>query len=173
MDSLRFLVSSLLAQLPQDSPAVIVVKPETPQISVPNGHGARSKGPSYDPMVVYILEFATILALRDEKTVEALGKDVGEALQAIIRNAANVHPIVVSRATFYLLSLLNASHVGLVCADKVVSSLISSRSIHSFELPLSCMQYLALTSPRDSNPRCQSLEVWLLAWKSRAPYGTR
>lgn len=65
----------------------------------------------YDPAVVYILEFCTVLALRDDETVELLGKPVAEALQMILRDSAQHHPILVSRAAFYQFSVLKASYV--------------------------------------------------------------
>lgn len=113
--SLKALLRALLAQIPEDtSPRVIVVKPEIPSTSSPvrpNGNKARPNRPAYDPSIVFVLELATILALRDKETVEELGKDVADALQTVIRDAANVHPVVVSRAVYYLLSLLRASNV--------------------------------------------------------------
>lgn len=112
VDPLKCLISSLLAQLPEkNSPVVIAVKPEVPASGQINGQGQVTKGVVYDPTVVYVLELATVLALRDEQTVEAVGKTVAEALQAIIRDAVNIHPTAVSRAVYYLLSLLEASHV--------------------------------------------------------------
>jgi brefeldin A-resistance guanine nucleotide exchange factor 1 len=47
--------------------------------------------------------------MRDAETVEALGKDLANALQSVIRNASNYHDVVISRVTYYLLSLLRAS----------------------------------------------------------------
>jgi golgi-specific brefeldin A-resistance guanine nucleotide exchange factor 1 len=89
----------------------MVVKPELPQPSPTNTSRSVANGPIYDPAIVYILELATILAIRDKSTVESFGKEVAEALQGVIRDAANSHHITVSRAAFYLLSLLQASHV--------------------------------------------------------------
>ena len=104
---------ALLDQLPEDSsPAVIVVKPE-PGSPKPKANGNRMvpTTSSYDPSMVYILELLTVLAIRDEESSCAIGQDVVEALQNIVRNATNNHSLVVSRAAFYLLHLLNASHV--------------------------------------------------------------
>ncbi|KAF2103590.1 Sec7-domain-containing protein [Rhizodiscina lignyota] len=117
VDSLKPLLTSLLLQIPEDmSPRVIVVKPDLPPPSParppPNGpvkvrHGAT--GPAYNPQLVFVLELCTIIALRDEQTIEVFGKDIADALQTIIRDAANYHPSVTSRAVYYLLALLNAS----------------------------------------------------------------
>lgn len=112
--SLDALVQALLDQLPEESsPVVIVVKPDRPN-PVPartNGHRATSQGLLYDPSVVYILELATIIAIRDEETIERTGQVVADALQNVVRDASNVHPLVISRVVFYLLYLLNCSQV--------------------------------------------------------------
>ncbi|KAI9667680.1 MAG: GDP/GTP exchange factor for ARF [Bathelium mastoideum] len=111
--SLKSLIASLIAQIPESSsPRVIVVKPDIPAPSPlrPNGTRVQSKKPVYDPCLVYILELATILALRDAETVEHLGQQVASALQSVIRDAAHVHSIVLSRAVHYLLLLLRASN---------------------------------------------------------------
>ena len=110
---LAALTHALLGQLPEESsPAVIVVKSEqgssNPKV---NGQAQNSTTPSYDPSIVFILELSTMLAMRDEVSTATIGQDVAEALQNIVRNAANNHSTVVSRAAFYLLSLLSASHV--------------------------------------------------------------
>ncbi|KAL8761737.1 MAG: hypothetical protein Q9184_002179 [Pyrenodesmia sp. 2 TL-2023] len=107
------LVLALLEQLPQDSsPAVIVVKPDRPPTSIKtNGHQQGIRGPQYDPSLVYVLELITLLAVRDESTLAAVGELVVDALQNIIRNAANTHFMVLSRAVFYLLLLLQKSAI--------------------------------------------------------------
>lgn len=92
---------------------MIVVKPALPTQNPnrPEGDRINPDNPSYDPATVYVLELATIIALRDQDTIGVLGKDVFEALHNIIRNAASTHPVVVSRAVFYLLSLICINHV--------------------------------------------------------------
>jgi brefeldin A-resistance guanine nucleotide exchange factor 1 len=52
-----------------------------------------------------------MLAVRDEETVKELAKDVADALATVIRNASNLHPVVIARAVYYLLVLLKASNV--------------------------------------------------------------
>ena len=106
--SISALTRALLNQLPQDSsPMVMVVKPEQ---GSPNGNKTMTTS-SYDPRVVYILELAAMLAIKDENSIASVGKDVAEALQNVIRGSATSHPVIVSRAVFYLLHLLNVSHV--------------------------------------------------------------
>ncbi|KAI9796920.1 MAG: hypothetical protein M1825_006284 [Sarcosagium campestre] len=109
--ALKSLVGSLLRQLPEEnSPVVIVVKPEVPASGPTNVRRPATKGIVYDPTVVYVLELATVIALRDEEMISTLGKDVAEAIQSVIRDASNVHHIVLSRAIYYLFSLLKGSH---------------------------------------------------------------
>lgn len=114
IESLRSLLMSLLAQIPEDgSPRVIVVKPELPNAPSPRANGNKSKlnRPAYDPSLVFVLELATVLALRDEETVRELAKDVTDSLTSVIRDASKLHPVVIARSVYYLLSLLKASNV--------------------------------------------------------------
>jgi len=116
VDALQSFVSSLLEKLPQDStPQVIVVKPEMPAPSPIRTNGQRAKPMSltYDPSIVFILEFITILVARDAETIKAMGEDVADALQTVVRDAAHVHPVTLARTVYYLLSFLRASHVSL------------------------------------------------------------
>jgi brefeldin A-resistance guanine nucleotide exchange factor 1 len=112
VDSLKPLVKALLDQLPDDPTSIVIsVKSETESPISPNAQKAPT-GPPYDPSHVYLLEFCTVLALRDSETITALGADVAEALMNVMRNAASYHNIMVSRTVFYLLHLLHASYVG-------------------------------------------------------------
>lgn len=112
-ESLEALVDALLAQIPEDAgaEAVITVKAD----NVPPTSPALAQKPTtavaYDPGLVYILELSTVQALRDEHTVHLLGKRVVNALQGILRDISNHHPIVVARTTFYLFKLLQATYV--------------------------------------------------------------
>ena len=111
MDSLKPLVKALLDQLPDDPTSIVIsVKSETESPITPGAQKAPT-GPPYDPSHVYLLEFCTVLALRDSETINALGGDVAEALMNVMRNAASYHSIMVSRTIFYLLHLLHASYV--------------------------------------------------------------
>lgn len=113
VDSLKAVIDTLLSQIPEDSsPSVITVKPDLPPTS-PRTSGTRRKAnaPVYDPTMVFVLELATILTLKDEETVRELGKDVASALESVIRNASNVHYVAISRVVYYLLTLLRSSDV--------------------------------------------------------------
>ncbi|KAI3334783.1 Sec7-domain-containing protein [Ustulina deusta] len=108
------LLEALLDQLPDDeSSAVpaITVKPESvPSSPASGGNKNTHRKPNYDPAVVYILEFCTVLALRTPETIEFLGKHVAEALQTILRNSSRYHSALVSRAAYYQFNMLKASY---------------------------------------------------------------
>ncbi|KAK3677947.1 GDP/GTP exchange factor for ARF [Recurvomyces mirabilis] len=120
VESLKSLTTALLSQLPeQDSPPYLTVKSEMPAPTPIRANGTTTKPlptvqdtqhPIYNPAAVYVLELSTILALRDEETITALGASVAEALQAVVRDADRLHPVALSRTVFYLLALLRASN---------------------------------------------------------------
>jgi golgi-specific brefeldin A-resistance guanine nucleotide exchange factor 1 len=68
---------------------------------------------SYNPGMVYILELVTILGLRNEQAVEALGENLAASLQNFLRDARNLHPLVTTRVIYYIMNLLRMSYVGL------------------------------------------------------------
>jgi brefeldin A-resistance guanine nucleotide exchange factor 1 len=121
MEALRALLGSLLEHIPEDgSPRVIVVKPEVPgAASRPNNNKSKGNRPIYDPSLVFVLELATVLVLRNDDTIKELAKDVTEALSNVIRDVSVHHPVVIARSVYYLLSLLQASNVSSehVCSE--------------------------------------------------------
>jgi brefeldin A-resistance guanine nucleotide exchange factor 1 len=115
VDSIKPLVQALLAELPDDPTSIVIsVKTETDPQAPANSQKSTATGPAYDPAMVYLLELCTVLALRDKETIMALGADVAEALQNVMRNAASYHSIMISRSMFYLLHLLHAGYVSLI-----------------------------------------------------------
>lgn len=110
--STKVLIQALLDQLPESNhEAVITVKQEGMPTLPPNGQNSSSGGPlKYDPTVAFLLEFVTRLAVKDQEAVETMGKEVFDAMQGILRDPAQWHPITVSRATFYALKLLKVSY---------------------------------------------------------------
>lgn len=109
--SLESLVSTLLSLLPEEqSPIVITVKVEHPNSPAVNGSKPVGKSPIYDPGRLYLLEFATVLALRDDETLKSFGRQVGEALHDVIRDAQNTHQTVISRVIQHLLILTKAGY---------------------------------------------------------------
>lgn len=103
-------MDSLLEQIPEDNGATAVITVKTENIPTSPTQKPRQNTPIYDPAIIYILEFCTVLALRSQDTVELLGKRVGNALHAILRDASRYHPILVERTAFYLFHLLQASY---------------------------------------------------------------
>ncbi|KAI6084801.1 hypothetical protein F4821DRAFT_241992 [Hypoxylon rubiginosum] len=111
--SLLPFVEALLSELPDDESSavpVITVKPESVPSSPASASKPASRKPTYDPAVVYILETCTVLAMRDDETVELLGKPITEALQMILRDSAQHHPVLVSRAALYQFGILKVSY---------------------------------------------------------------
>ncbi|TGJ85964.1 hypothetical protein E0Z10_g2814 [Xylaria hypoxylon] len=112
--SLSPLMEALLDQLPDDESSTvptITVKPESvPSSPASAGNKNAPRKPTYDPAVVYILEFCTVLALRTPETIEFLGKHIAEALQTILRNSSRYHSALVSRAAYYQFNMLKASY---------------------------------------------------------------
>ncbi|KAJ9269863.1 hypothetical protein DTO212C5_4037 [Paecilomyces variotii] len=112
LSSLTALTDALLSELPDESPAVIVVKPERPTSSASRFSTGKpnTDGPIYNPNMVYILELATLLSLRDDETMQAIGENVAGSLRDIVRDSQNFHPLVISRVVSYLLSLLRVGY---------------------------------------------------------------
>lgn len=107
------MVDALIDHIPEDigSEAVITVKADNVPPTSPAAAPKPRNDVSYDPGLIYILEFSTLLALRDEYSVQLLGKRVVDALQTILRNVSQHHGITVARTTFYLFKFLQASYV--------------------------------------------------------------
>jgi brefeldin A-resistance guanine nucleotide exchange factor 1 len=108
------LVDALLLELPEENAsAVIVVKTERPSSAGPRPSSVKSDltSPGYNPGMLYTLELATVLAIRDAETIESVGENLAGSLQGIVRDARNVHPLIVSRVLYYLLNLLRLSYV--------------------------------------------------------------
>jgi brefeldin A-resistance guanine nucleotide exchange factor 1 len=109
--STALFVKALLDQIPENShEAVITVKQEGMPDAPSNGHNAAASPLKYDPTVAFVLEIATRLAVTDEDSVDAVGTEVFDTVQGILRDSTQWHPITVSRATFYALKLLRASY---------------------------------------------------------------
>jgi golgi-specific brefeldin A-resistance guanine nucleotide exchange factor 1 len=106
------LVNLILSQLPEESPPIVIVKPDRPPPSPqPNGHRPNRAGPAYNPGMVFLLELATNLVLRDKSTVAVAGESLTACLQTLVRDSANLHPLVARRVVHYLLRLLQVSYV--------------------------------------------------------------
>ena len=110
--SIEVLVHSILDQLPESNhEAVIAVKQEGMANTLSNGQDASQSALKYDPTVSFLLEFATTAAIRDDETVEVVGKEVFDATQSILRHPTQWHAITVSRAALYALTILKTGYV--------------------------------------------------------------
>ena len=125
VESLKAFTQSLLAQSPpeddENSPRVIAVKPPMPAPTPvrPNGQKIQPASPAYDPAFVCVLELATVLAMRDQETFDSFGKEVAQGLKSAVRDADRLHPVAISRASYYLLNLLKASDVSILPAPHI------------------------------------------------------
>lgn len=168
--SLKSLTLSLLSHLPEhDSPRVIAVKPELPAPTPVRPNGPKNAGherPSYDPAVVYVLELATILALRDEETITALGSDVAQALETVIGDFERLHPVALSRTVFYLLALLRASNDhGYIRAPVVLHAISSFRDdvLRQAALPILKGIHGCISGPVElRNEMASSPDFWVV-----------
>ncbi|ETN45169.1 uncharacterized protein HMPREF1541_10046 [Cyphellophora europaea CBS 101466] len=102
----KLLVNALLSHI-EDSSPVVTVKPERPMpvTARVNGH-RQTSGPRYDPGNIFLLEFATILSIRDEDTMAATGERLAGTLHNHVRDASNLHPVAAARVVRYLLDML-------------------------------------------------------------------
>src|SRR4051794_16242731 len=80
-----YLIESLLALLPEEGNPLIIHKPDPATIPSTVNTTFVDKNPKYDPAVVYVLELASCIALRNQDTIAALGKQVVDTLQSVIR----------------------------------------------------------------------------------------
>lgn len=103
------MIDALLAIVPHDREATTI--PIQPDSASPAPQGELRALDNYNPALVFVLEFATGLVLQDDDTVMSFGRKVVEALQMILRDASQHHVVTVSRAAFYLFSVLRASYV--------------------------------------------------------------
>ena len=113
VETLQALIDAILELVPEEAtPRVIVVKSEVavPTPIRPNGTKSSGSAAVYDPAFVCLAELSTLLAIRDADTVRTLGKQVAEVLQSAVRDSNRLHPIAVSRLSYYLLNLLKASN---------------------------------------------------------------
>lgn len=111
----RLVVAAILSQLPEEPSPIVVVKAERPATvsNRPDTPRLSHSSAAYNPGTVFLLEFATILTSRDGDTVAAAGESLTAALQTVIRDASNLHPLTSSRLVHYLLDLLRLAFVSI------------------------------------------------------------
>lgn len=89
---------------------ITVKQDSTPTVAATN-HSATSSHPTYDPTVAYILEFCTILTLKNDELIHSMGRPVFSVVLGLLRDPMKWHPITLSRATFHAFSILKKSYV--------------------------------------------------------------
>lgn len=154
----KLLVNALLSHIEESTP-VVTVKPERPMpvTARVNGH-RQASGPQYDPGTLFLLEFATILSLRDDETIAATGERLVGTLHNHVRDASNLHPVAASRVVRYLLDMLRHGFVSYLDPTRVPPSLTFHRLMTSFALPWCCT---ALTASMTTISKTPHPPLWL------------
>jgi golgi-specific brefeldin A-resistance guanine nucleotide exchange factor 1 len=103
-------VHALLEGIPSETTPVVAVIKQEPGSPLPAKLREQQNPSNYNPSMIYILELSSMIAIKNTDHGGAVSKDVVEALQDVIRSSNGMHPLVVSRAAFYLLHVLNANY---------------------------------------------------------------
>src|SRR5271169_4635114 len=105
-------MASLLESVTIDAPdaAPDQSNPSTPNMRAKdlNGPGAQDK--AYDPSMLFLLELATSLAIRDVDSMRDLSAEVAGYCTEILRQRKHLHPILVERTLIYLMALKKRGH---------------------------------------------------------------
>ena len=86
--------------------------PSNPNLKATDGamNGPESQQKAYDPSMLFLLEMATSLAIRDAISMRNLSAKVAGYCTEILRQRKHLHPIFVERTLIYLLALKNRGH---------------------------------------------------------------
>jgi hypothetical protein len=105
-------MTSLLENVTIDAPdaALDQSNPSTPNIRVKDLNGPGSQEKAYDPSMLFLLELATSLAIRDEESMKDLSAEVTGYCTEILRQRKHLHPILVERTLIYLMALKKRGH---------------------------------------------------------------
>lgn len=167
--SRQSLIHALVSFLPeQSSPVVMSVKPDQPRPAPIRTNVQRKQKTelSYDPSLVFVLELATIVATRDAESVALMGQSVADMLQNVVRDTSNNHSLVLSRAVYYLLHLLEASQDHSFVRAPVILHTISGYEQSTLETAeLEVTQGLALCLRQPSPLRSEMTntpDFWLI-----------
>lgn len=108
------LMSSLLESVTIDAPKNPDSSPSIPNIQAKDVslglNGPEAQERSYDPSMLFLLEMATSLAIRDEKNMRDLSSEVAAYCTEILRQRKHLHPILVERTLIYLMVLKKRGH---------------------------------------------------------------
>lgn len=96
--------------------------PDQPILNTPNSRPAVNGGQetssdkTYDPSMLFLLELATALAMRDRESMQELSLEVVGYCLEILRQRKLLHPIFIQRTLIYLLAMKKRAHelVGLI-----------------------------------------------------------
>lgn len=108
-------MSSLLESVTIDAPenALDQSDPSTPKLKAKDAapfHGPEPQDKPYDPSMVFLLEMATSLAIRDVESMRDLSAEVAGYCTEILRQRKHLHPILVERTLIYLMALKKCGH---------------------------------------------------------------
>lgn len=127
-DASRSLVSALLEGITIDAPenaADLSNSPTPPtlksrDISTPINSSESQEKP-YDPSMLFLLEVATSLAIRNEESMRDLSAEVSEYCNEILRQRKHLHRILVERTLIYLMAIHKRGHetviIHITCAN--------------------------------------------------------
>ena len=75
-----------------------------------NGGQETSSDKTYDPSMLFLLELATALAMRDRESMQELSAEVIGYCLEILRQRKLLHPIFIQRTLIYLLAMKKRAH---------------------------------------------------------------
>jgi|SRR5579859_2579565 len=104
-------MTALLESVTIDAPELQASGSSSPRDSLSGMNGQESQGGhDYDPSMLFLLELATSLAIRDEQSMKDLSANVANYCSEILRQRKQFHPIFVERTATYLLALKKRGH---------------------------------------------------------------
>lgn len=108
-------MASLLESVTIDAPesALDASNPSTPNMKAKDSvplHAAEHQEKAYDPSMLFLLEMATSLAIRDEESMRDLSPEIAGYCTEILRQRKHLHPILVERTLIYLMALKKRGH---------------------------------------------------------------
>jgi golgi-specific brefeldin A-resistance guanine nucleotide exchange factor 1 len=92
-----------------DATETAVLKPK-PRESSPTLNGAETTAVTYDPSMIFLLELATSIAIRNKESMQSLSSELAAYCIEVLRQRKVLHPILVERALIYLLALKKRGH---------------------------------------------------------------
>ena len=107
--STEALMSALLANVTIDAPDGVseTSAPSTPNMRAKDtsSMGSTDEKGGYDPSMLFVLEIATSLAIRDQQTMQDHGSKVAGYCTEILRQRRHLHPILVERSLIHLMAI--------------------------------------------------------------------